>query len=164
VFEGLLPEPHNKIVHGLLFELATWHGLAKLRLHTESTITALETSTTRLGIALRKFSSTTCEAYETRDLPSEESARGRRKAALSAKTMGTPKDASAKKKNHKRMFNLSSYKPHSLPDYTTSIRMYGTTDNYTTQAVRICIWDFKFVINLFYLRGNSNIGESNAST
>jgi len=44
----------------LLFELATWHGLAKLRLHTESTVQALENSTTRLGIALRKFQSKTC--------------------------------------------------------------------------------------------------------
>ncbi|KAF8802003.1 hypothetical protein BYT27DRAFT_7226594 [Phlegmacium glaucopus] len=136
VFEGLLPEPHNKIVHGLLFELVTWHALAKLRLHTKSTVTALETSTTRLGIALRKFASTTCEAYETRDLPSEESARGRQKAALSTKKKGLQKHASAKKTTagpRKRMFNLSCYKPHSLPDYAKSIRMYGTTDNYSTQ-------------------------------
>ncbi|KAF8189074.1 hypothetical protein BJ912DRAFT_851013, partial [Pholiota molesta] len=55
VFEDLLPSEHNNIVHDLIFELATWHGLAKLRLHTESTLSALETSTTRLGIALRSF-------------------------------------------------------------------------------------------------------------
>ena len=30
VFEGLLPEVHDKIVMDLLFELATWHFLAKL--------------------------------------------------------------------------------------------------------------------------------------
>ena len=65
----------------LLFELATWHALAKLHLHTESTVIALENSTTRLGIALRKFQSTICAEFETRDLPSEEAARGRRKAA-----------------------------------------------------------------------------------
>lgn len=92
----------------------------------------------RLGIALRKFASTTCEAYETRDLPSEESARGRRKAALSAKKKGVQKNTSTKKSVKKCMFNLSSYKLHSLPDYATSIRMYGTTDNYTTQAVCVC--------------------------
>ena len=74
VFEGLLPEVHNKIIMDLLFEMATWHFLAKLRLHTESTIMALETSTTRLGTAFRKFASTTCEAYVTKDLPSEEAA------------------------------------------------------------------------------------------
>ena len=94
----------------------------------------------RLGTMLRKFSSTTCEAYETRDLPSEESVRGRRKAALTAKKKGIQKNTSTKKSsNSKRTFNLSSYKLHSIPDYATSIRMYGTTDNYTTQAV--CIFD-----------------------
>ena len=65
----------------LLFELSTWHGLAKLHLHTESTVRALEHSTTRLGIVLRKFQSTTCAEFVTCDLPSEEAARGRRKAA-----------------------------------------------------------------------------------
>lgn len=93
----------------------------------------------RLGATLRKFASTTSEAYETRDLPSEESARGRRKAALSAKKKGLQKNTSTKKSSNKRMFNLSSYKLHSLPDYATSIRMYGTTDNYTTQAVCVAI-------------------------
>ena len=76
VFDGLF-EPHNNtIIMDLLFELATWHALAKLRLHTESTVCALETSTTRLGTALRKFQSTICAEFETRDLPSEEAARG----------------------------------------------------------------------------------------
>jgi len=58
----------------LLFELSTWHGLAKLHLHTESTVHALESSTTQLGIILCKFQSTTCTEFVTRDLPSEEAA------------------------------------------------------------------------------------------
>jgi hypothetical protein len=45
VFDGLLDFRNNAIVMDLLFELATWHAFAKLRLHTESTICALETST-----------------------------------------------------------------------------------------------------------------------
>ncbi|PPQ89051.1 hypothetical protein CVT25_006542, partial [Psilocybe cyanescens] len=77
VFEGLLPKKHDDIVQDLLFELATWHGLAKLRLHTEFTITDLENSATRLGTLLRKFKADVCCAYDTRDLPSEEAARGR---------------------------------------------------------------------------------------
>ena len=53
VFDRLF-EPHNNmIVMDLLFELAMWHALAKLRLHTKSTVHALETLTTRLGAALR---------------------------------------------------------------------------------------------------------------
>jgi len=38
VFDGLLDPCNNVIVMDLLFELATWHALAKLRLHTESTV------------------------------------------------------------------------------------------------------------------------------
>ncbi|KAK2467952.1 hypothetical protein APHAL10511_000247 [Amanita phalloides] len=76
VFEALLPTPHNRIIMDLLFELATWHVLAKLRLHTETTLKGLETSTKRLGDALRTFKKVTCAAYITKELPSEEAAWG----------------------------------------------------------------------------------------
>jgi hypothetical protein len=46
IFEGLLPEEHNKIILDLLFELETWHMLASLQLHTESTLCTLKDSTT----------------------------------------------------------------------------------------------------------------------
>jgi len=66
VFDGLFFEHHNNtLVMDLLFELATWHAFAKLRLHAESTVRALETSTTRLGTALRKFQSTICTEFVT---------------------------------------------------------------------------------------------------
>ena len=140
----------------LLFELATWHALAKLRLHTESTVRALETSTNRLGTTLRKFQSTICAELVTHDLPSEEAARGRRKAAKAkAKTKapvpskkGKGKETDApieapigkkKKKSSVRVFNLSCYKPHSLGDYAKTIRLLGTTDGYSTQTVRFLI-------------------------
>lgn len=130
----------------LLFELATWHGLAKLRLHTESTVQALENSTTRLGIILREFSSTTCAAFMTWELPSEQAARGRHKAAMAKKSAsnGPTIDGSngpgvlPAKKGHGgklRTFNLSTYKIHSLGDYAKAICMFGTTDSYNTQVV-----------------------------
>ena len=50
VFEGLFPPPHDESIHELLFELAMWHGFAKLRLHTESSICTLEVSTMRLAM------------------------------------------------------------------------------------------------------------------
>jgi hypothetical protein len=140
VFEDLLPSEHNNIVHDLIFELATWHGLAKLRLHTESTLSALETSTTRLGIALRSFLSKTCAHYETRELPSETAARGRREAALTKKKAESQKKGATRKRStvaRKRQFNLACYKPHALGDYPKTIRMFGTTDNYSTQSVSI---------------------------
>jgi hypothetical protein len=126
-------------VSDLLFKLATWHGLAKLRLHTESTIRALDTSTTRLGKLLQHFATSTCKAYETRALPSEEAARGRRIAALAAKRQ-VPDLADQKvRKSKAKQFNLNTYKFHSLGAYVKAIQMYGTTDNYTTQPVSASI-------------------------
>lgn len=137
----------------LLFELATWHALAKLRLHTESTVIALENSTTRLGIALRKFQSTICAEFETRDLPSEEAARGRRKAAkvkvkppMPSKEKGKEKKKGKGKKSTRRTFNFSCYKPHSLGDYAKTIRLLGTSDGYSTQIVRI----LEYLLHIYY--------------
>ncbi|KAG2063384.1 hypothetical protein BDR04DRAFT_1123294 [Suillus decipiens] len=44
VFEGLLPSPYNELLLDLSFELATWHGLAKLRMHTDTTLNFLDLS------------------------------------------------------------------------------------------------------------------------
>jgi len=145
----LLPLPFNAIVLDLLFELATWHSLAKLRLHTERTLDYLDTSTTHLGWFLRKFSRETKKVYLTKELPSEEAARGRRHAAKVAKaatgSIPTGDQAATANPNPKgkekvdqtklRYLNLSTYKLHALGDYVQSIRQFGTTDNYTTQVV-----------------------------
>lgn len=129
VFEGLLEnEEHDKIISDLLFELATWHGLAKLRLHTTSTIASLEASTTRLGSALRRFERITCAAYPTVDLPSEEAARARRQKGKKRATMASTSKS--------RKFNLETYKLHTLGDYAATIQLYGPTDGYSTQVVR----------------------------
>lgn len=133
-----MPTPHDRLVTDLLFELATWHALAKLRLHTETTLKALETSTKRLGDALRMFKKVTCAAYITKELPSEEAARGRRQAAL--RNRQTPsatrrKADSTRAGKREKEFNLSTYKLHALGDYATAIRKFGTTDGYTTQIV-----------------------------
>jgi hypothetical protein len=133
VFEGLLPEPHNKIVMDLLFELATWHAMAKLRLHTETTLHLLDHSTTRLGQCLRRFQMETCAAYNTKELPREEAARGRRKAAMAAKGKGRDKADQTPKAPKGRKFNLNTFKLHSLGDYVQAIRAYGAADNFTTQ-------------------------------
>jgi hypothetical protein len=126
VFEGLLPEHHNSIVMDLLFELATWHAFAKLRLHTASTLNALDDSTTRLGRLLRQFTSKTCAAFQTRELPSEEAARGRRQAALAAKGQSVTKDTNVIKRDKgskSKLFSLSTYKIHALGDYVKAIQM-----------------------------------------
>ncbi|KIL55572.1 hypothetical protein M378DRAFT_90703 [Amanita muscaria Koide BX008] len=138
VFDHLLPYEHHIIVQKLLFELCTWHALAKLRLHTESTIQALEHSTRQLGFALRDFKKNVCANYVTKDLPSEEAARGRRKAALTKRGGDNGDNVNqsthVKTSKQERHFNISTYKLHVLADYPAAIRKYGTTDGFTSQV------------------------------
>jgi len=139
VIEGLLPSPHNEIVLELLFELAAWHAFAKLRLHTDVTLKRFESATRSLGATVRNFLKTTCEAYVTQELPREEAARGRRKAALAAKGGSRPTKGKGKAGPARRYLNLATYKYHALGDYPETIRRFGTTDNYSTQTVRFSL-------------------------
>ena len=132
----------------LLFELATWHGFAKLRLHTETIVCDLENSTARLGDLLRVFQTDICSKYQTFDLPAEEAARARRKAAAmkkdSAVAVASVQTAKGKGKEsgsrrQPRKFNLNTYKVHSLGGYAKAIRLYGSPDGYNSQVVSINI-------------------------
>lgn len=147
VIEGLLPKPHNSRLLDVVFELQQWHGFAKLRLHTDKTLKVFKEATTSLGAALRNFQSTTCEDYITYELPSEEAARGRRKAAMAKKGKGGgAKNMKGKEKGkekdplprgpNRKYLNLETYKYHCLPDYPSSIPIFGTSDNYNQQLVR----------------------------
>jgi len=114
-----------------------WHGLAKLRLHTESTVKALEASTTQLGESLQAFESVTCTAFITRHLPSENAACGHCTAALASKWTHPPSRAwkTTLSVCKECKFNLATYKTHALGDVARAIRMYGTTDSYNTEVV-----------------------------
>lgn len=90
VFEGLLPEPHNSRLLDLLFVVAQWHGLAKLRMHTAHTLEILDQFTTLLGQFIRDFLSKTCSAFDTKELPREANARERRKKKEKAKESHSP--------------------------------------------------------------------------
>lgn len=59
------------MVLDLLFDLATWHGFAKLRMHTEDTLSFFDAATVILGQTVRKFARTTCKVYDTSELPHE---------------------------------------------------------------------------------------------
>ena len=141
VFEGLVDAPHNQIIREFLFELATWHGLAKLRLHTETTIDSLEHSTKRLGIAIWRFESETCSQFETKDLPSEDAAQARCQAVRLVKGKGKATREPAPSKESKtgpkiRKFNMETYKLHALGHYVDAIRRFGPSDGFSTQTVR----------------------------
>ncbi|KAI6104250.1 hypothetical protein F5141DRAFT_1065063 [Pisolithus sp. B1] len=138
VMEGLLPEPFNGMVLNLLFELATWHAFGKLRMHTETGLFHFDNSMTRLGNDIRKFADECCSAFRTYDLPRETAARARRQGSKIARGSTTsaivPKPVPVGCKQH--TFNLATYKLHALGDYIQTIRLFGTTDNYSTQVDR----------------------------
>ena len=117
-FEGLLPEPFNGMLLRLLYKAAEWHALAKLRLHTESTLDLLDAVTKEFGRLMRQFRDKTSAEYHTVELSSGADARNT--------------SSSSKKKE----LNLNTYKFHALADYVATIRLFGTTDSYSTQIVR----------------------------
>ena len=112
--------------------MAEWHGLAKLRMHTDETLEALDTATTDLCDQLRNFVATTCGAYKTSELPRERAARTRRDAKKAPSEQGSTETSQPKEKT----FNMNTYKMHSIPDYAPTIREYGTIDSYTTMLAR----------------------------
>ena len=120
MFEGLLPEPFNGILLRLLYKAAEWHALAKLRLHTESTLDLLEATTKEFGRLMRQFRGKTSDGFDTVELPHGADAR-----------KGGPR--SSKKKT----LNLNTYKFHALADYVATIQLFGTTDSYSTMLVSL---------------------------
>jgi hypothetical protein len=86
VLEGLLPAPHGDRLLRLLYVFAQWHGLAKLRLHTEHTVALLDDCTTQLGQELREFVDKTCSTIATKELAREYAARTRHESRKKSKT------------------------------------------------------------------------------
>jgi hypothetical protein len=133
VFENLLPEPHNSNILRLLFTFAHWHGLAKLRMHTDATLAVLDSETTALGKQLREFESSTCSIFRTRELKREMRARERRERAKGGRPVIGDQESTEGRKQ--KLFNLQTYKVHALGDYVSTIQRLGTTDSYTTSIV-----------------------------
>ncbi|KAG2336642.1 hypothetical protein BDR05DRAFT_978733 [Suillus weaverae] len=106
VFDGLLSNKnHNKIIQDLLFTLAHWHGLAKLRMHSDLTLDILDDCV--------------CASYDARELNREVNTRSRCHTRETARRIVS--------------FNLQTYKFHALGDYVSCIRHFGTTDSYSTE-------------------------------
>ncbi|KAJ3526888.1 hypothetical protein NMY22_g9993 [Coprinellus aureogranulatus] len=124
-FESLIPEPHNSILMKLLYLCGQWHALAKLRLHTDSTLLLLEYTTACLGSQMRIFDRTTCSPTPTKELEKEAEARARRDI----------KKSKGKGSASRRPAQLGIYtiKFHFLGDYASIIRQFGTTDSFSTQ-------------------------------
>ncbi len=133
VFKGLLPLRDDQNVADLLFELANFHALVKLRLHTTATIDIFCAATRHMYKAFRKFAQKTCPRYDTHELPKEADARVRREARKSTKST---KSANTQSSRKSRKFTvITTYKYHCLGDYVAYIVRHGPMDNYTTQIV-----------------------------
>ena len=108
VFNGLLPEPHNTRLVKLLFVMAHWHALAKLRMHTDTTLGILSQVTTSLGKSLRDFEEKTCAMFQTRELDRERAIRQRRQERNTAKD-GVPQPAAPSNNTRKsKCLNLKT--------------------------------------------------------
>lgn len=115
-----------------LLYLACWfHSLAKLKMHSESTLSCLTTVTAAFGRTMRRFKMQTCDHIPTFELDRELDARARR---LARENPAAPTSAGGKKQ---KSFNLFTYKFHALGNYVSSIRRFGTTDSYSTAIVSL---------------------------
>ena len=166
VFEGLLPEPHNTYVLNLLFDLAHWHGLAKLRMHTDPTLEVLDQVTKSLGNNLSTFEKRTCSLFQTRELEREHAARHRRqekdeagkkknahtKQGTAEKVPESSKLSSSTRKP--KQLSLKTYKYHAVGDYVDTIRRYGTTDSYSTQGVSSQLISILYIMIMSWFRVN----------
>lgn len=83
----------------LLFIFAHWHGLAKLRQHTDLTLGILESTTSALGQALRDFQEKLCPAFDTKELKREAAARQRQQAKKASAPMNKSAPAGAATSN-----------------------------------------------------------------
>jgi hypothetical protein len=100
-----------------------WHALAKLRMHTDSSLALLDEVTTGLGYALRHLATTVSSNFPTCETPAEY-AKCQRTSSTSTTQGRQPKG-----------LNLCTIKLHSLGDYVSTIKRYGTTENYSTGSV-----------------------------
>jgi hypothetical protein len=134
--EGLFPEPYNTSVIELLFVLATWHALAKLHIHTDTSLRLLDTTTTALGNALRYFTHITCPAFDTFETHAEYAKRQRQHADA---TSSTTDPSSSSTGRQRRTLSLKTIKLHFLGDYVSCIKMFGTIDNYNSALVSLVL-------------------------
>ena len=122
---------HDALNKMLLFRLSEWHALAKLRMHSDDSLARLDQALKKLAAEIRRFQRKTCDEFKTYELPNEAAARYRQQQTQ------TGPSGLAKSTSTARLisFNVHTYKFHALGDYSRSIRMFGTTDSYTTQTV-----------------------------
>jgi hypothetical protein len=113
---------------------AEWHALAKLRMHTDTTLDHLESLTKDFGHLMRQFHNLTCSQFQTAELPCKVAARNRQCQHIQA-TGKTFNESTVNTGKKHKLLNLLTLKFHSLGDYVQTIRMFGSTNSFSTQVV-----------------------------
>ncbi|KAI5890309.1 uncharacterized protein SCHCODRAFT_02702895 [Schizophyllum commune H4-8] len=132
--EGLLPDAHEKSVLDLLYIATYWHSLAKLRMHTSSTVKILNDLTTELGKALRHFADITCSNFCTVETDKEYQARKRAEAKRTTSTKDTGNNTMQTSGKRTKGFSLRTIKLHFLGDAVDAIRRYGSLEHISTKT------------------------------
>ena len=112
-------------------------------MHTDQTLDILDSVTTVISEEFREFNDKTCPHFQTRELPRERDARKRRLAKKSHSRHGSSRNIRSDRDVVSsdtdvpllKTLSIDTYKHHSLGDYPRIIRMYGTTDSYSTEPV-----------------------------
>ncbi len=141
VFEDQLrTQRENSFLRSLLFDLATWHAFAKLRLHTDTTLNDFKTVTGRPPVNIGAKATPNLSTETTLQVSGSEPSSSGHTATLTNRSGTMPVGASQRhlKSSHKEI-NLSTYKYHALGDYPDLIARFGTTDNASTQTVSFFI-------------------------
>ena len=152
VLEGLLPLEDGKTVADMIFELANWHALAKLRVHHDVTLENLQHATHHLYSTIQRFAETTAK-QAVPELPSETNARVRR---AQSKPGGAKPGAGTRRLVSFNVMNTVKY--HSLGDYVDYIKRSGPTDNFTAEVVRMrCSLHLELYVLTHLSRASLNI-------
>ncbi|KAI5821824.1 hypothetical protein K523DRAFT_221291, partial [Schizophyllum commune Tattone D] len=137
-FEGLFDDiTHDEFIQQLLYLMAYWHSLAKLQMHTTSSIEVLERVTQELGKALRYFADIICPVYATRETDREYNTRKRNEAKKASKASGSGSSSKVQDSGDSRRrktFSLATIKLHFLGDAASHIRKFGSLLQISTQT------------------------------
>ena len=126
----------------MLFLLAHWHALAKLRLHTDATLDVMDAVTTDLGNNLRTFKQGTCTEFSTKELQREIAARIRRQ------NRSPQLSTSSEPRRQRSQLNPSTSRPTSArgPQSATPDQIAGTEklNDATRQPKTLNLNTYKF--------------------
>jgi hypothetical protein len=116
-----------------LYVMATFHTLARLRLHTEKTTALLADVTKSLGAVLRKLRDDMKKNFKVMELPRDVQARAREQNRRLQK--GGSKRSANSTASKEISLNLSTIKNHLLEHYHSMILEFGTMEGYSTELV-----------------------------